>query len=76
MASTSETGHAKNVANFQDLIEFVTGYGATYNPSKNSLKLAELIALKTSADSNLADVITKNTLYNNKVNERISAFKR
>ena len=31
MASTSETGHAKNVANFQDLIEFVTGYGATYN---------------------------------------------
>ena len=29
MASTSEKGHAKNVANFQDLIEFVTGYGAT-----------------------------------------------
>ena len=27
MASTSEKGHAKNVANFQDLIEFVTGYG-------------------------------------------------
>jgi len=25
MASTSETGHAKNVANFQDLIAFVTG---------------------------------------------------
>lgn len=74
MASTSETGHAKNVANFQDLIEFVTGYGATYNPSKNSLKLAELITLKTSAENSLSDVITKNTLYNNKVNERISAF--
>ncbi len=29
MASTSEVGHAKNVANFQDLIEFVIGYGAT-----------------------------------------------
>lgn len=39
MASTSETGHAKNVANFQDLIAFVTGYGATYNPIKNALKL-------------------------------------
>ena len=49
MASTSETGHAKNVANFQDLIEFVTGYGATYNPSKNSLKLPQLIALKASS---------------------------
>ena len=66
MASTSETGHAKNVANFQDLIEFVTGYGATYNPSKNSLKLAELITLKTSAENSLSDVITKNTLYNGK----------
>ena len=74
MASTSETGHAKNVANFQDLIEFVTGYGATYNPSKNSLKLPQLIALKATADSNLADVISKNTNYNNKVNERITAF--
>ena len=74
MASTSEKGHAKNVANFQDLIEFVTGYGATYNPSKNSSKLPQLIALKASADANLVDVIAKNTNYNNKVNERIIAF--
>ena len=51
MASTSETGHAKNVANFQDLIEFVTGYGATYNPSKSSLKLAQLVALKATAEA-------------------------
>ena len=70
----SETGHAKNVANLQDLISFVTGYGATYNPSKNSLKLPQLILLKASAENNLADVITKNTNYNNKVNERITAF--
>jgi len=38
----SETGHAKNVANFEDLISFATGYGATYNPSKNSLKIQQL----------------------------------
>ena len=74
MASTSEVGHAKNVANFQDLIEFVIGYGATYNPSKNSLKLPQLIALKDNAQSKLNDVITKNTIYNNKVNERMVAF--
>lgn len=74
MPSTSETGHAKNVSNFQDLIEFVAGFGTTYNPSKNSLKLPQLIALKATAESNLADVITKNTNYNNKVNERINAF--
>lgn len=74
MPSTSEVGHAKNVANFQDLIEFVTAYGTTYNPSKNALKLPQLIALKASADATLADVITKNTNYNSKVNERITAF--
>ena len=74
MASTSEVGHAKNVANFQDLIEFVIGYGTTYNPSKNSLKLPQLIALKGNAQSKLNDVIAKNTIYNNKVNERMVAF--
>ena len=74
MASTSEVGHAKNVANFQDIIEFVTGYGATYNPSKNSLKLPQLVALKATAETKLTDVISKNTAYNNKVNERMVAF--
>lgn len=74
MASTSETGHAKNVANFQDLIEFVTGYGATYNPSKNSLKLPQLAALKTTAETKLADVMAKNTNYNKAINERMLAF--
>ena len=75
MASTSETGHAKNVANFQDLISFVTGYGATYNPNKNALKLPQLNTLYTASQTSLADVVTKNTAYNNKVNERVVAFK-
>lgn len=74
MASTSETGHAKNVANFQSLIAFVTAYGATYNPSKNALKLPQLLALKADADAKLADVVAKNTAYNNKVAERQTAF--
>lgn len=75
MASISETGHAKNVANFQDLISFVTGYGATYNPNKNALKLPQLNALYTASQGSLADVVTKNTAYNNKINERAVAFK-
>ena len=74
MASTSEVGHAKNVANLQDLISFVTGYGATYNPTKNALKLPHLTALTTASQTSLADVVTKNTAYNNKVNERVNAF--
>jgi hypothetical protein len=74
MASTSETGHAKNVANLQDLISFVIGYGATYNPTKNTLKLPQLNTLATTSQTNLADVVTKDTAYNNKVNERVAAF--
>ena len=74
MASTSETGHAKNVANFQDLIAFVVGYGTSYNPSKNNLKIPQLNIIATSSQTSLADVITKNTAYNNKVNERVAAF--
>ena len=74
MPSTSETGHAKNVANFRSLIAFVTGYGATYNPSKNALKLAQLNSLANTGDTNLADIITKNTAYNTAVNNRIAAF--
>lgn len=74
MASTSETGHAKNIANFQTLISFVTSYGSAYNPSKESLKLSTLASLKLSAEDALADVLTKNTTYNSKVNERVNAF--
>jgi len=74
MASTSETGHAKNVANLQDLIEFISGYGAMYNPSKNNLKLPQINTQKTAAETSLAEVITKKTDFNNKVNLRVAAF--
>jgi hypothetical protein len=74
MSSTQETGHAKNVANLQDLIAFVTGYGATYNPSKTSLKLTSLIALNTIANTVIDDVVAKNTGYNNAVNARLTSF--
>jgi len=74
MASTFETGHAKNIAQFQTLIEFVKGYGAAYNPSKQSIQLPALVALKESAEAALADTLSKKTDYNNKVSERQLAF--
>ena len=43
MPTYYETGHAKNVANLQDLIAFCTGYGTTYNPTKTALKLPNII---------------------------------
>jgi len=42
MATNSETGHAKNVANFQTMISNCTSFGVTYNPSNSTLTLANL----------------------------------
>jgi len=49
MVSKTETGHAKNVSNFEDLISFCTGYGTDYNPKQNRIKLTSLNTLHTNA---------------------------
>jgi hypothetical protein len=74
MASTTETGNAKNVANFEDLISFCTGYGTSYNPSKASIKLASLTTKQTEAVTALASVNTKLSAWTNAVNDREIAF--
>lgn len=62
MSSTSEIGHAKNVANFQDLIAYCTGYGATYDPPKPQLEIPALNTLLTTAQTEIAAVASaKNT---------------
>ena len=58
MSSTSETGHAKNVANFATLHTFILGYGEAYNPSKESLKAAMIQGLVTSSQNSLELVNT------------------
>ena len=47
--STSDSGHAKNVANLENLISFCDGYGAVYNPSKDALSLNNLKLLHSKA---------------------------
>ena len=42
MSSTSEKGHAKNVANFETIMTFCIGYGATYNPSNPNLAIPNI----------------------------------
>lgn len=74
MASTSETGHAKNVANFEELIGFCNGYGAAYNPSKASIKIASLQTLLTNAQNALASVKVAKTEFDNATNDREVAF--
>ena len=74
MASTSETGHAKNVANLDELISFVGGYGAVYNPSKSAIKLLALQALSTAAKTAIGAVNSANPAYSNAVAAREVAF--
>ena len=74
MASTSETGHPKNVANFENLISFVVGFGATYNPSKVTLKVPALQTQLASCKANIASVTSTSVAFNNAVNARMTAF--
>jgi hypothetical protein len=74
MASTSETGHAKNVANFDELISFVTGYGTAYNPSKASISLSALQTLSASAKNAVNEVNSALPDYSNAVAAREAAF--
>lgn len=74
MANSNETGHAKNVANFENLISFCTGYGADYNPSKDNLKLPALNTLFASAQTALQSVKTTKTNFDNATNLREIGF--
>ena len=74
MASISETGHAKNVALFEELISFVSGFGEAYNPSKASISLPGLRTLSDSAKSAINAVNGTYPVYSNAVAARDAAF--
>ena len=74
MASTSETGHAKNVANFEDLISFCTGYGTAYNPSKAAIQFPALNSLYSFAHIALAGLTSSKIVFDNATNARQAAF--
>lgn len=74
MKSTTETGHAKNVANFEDLISFCTAYGASYNPSKTSISLASLNSIYTNALATIANVTTTKNAFDNVTGIRQTTF--
>lgn len=75
MASTSETGHYKNVANFHDLIAYCIGYGSTYNPTKTDLTVSNMQTLETNSKNAINNVLVKKTAYNLAVDNRMDAFK-
>ena len=73
-SSVSEVGHAKNVANFADIIAYCTAYGTTYNPSKTALQLTELNTLLATAQTELANVTTAKNTFNTVTGDRQLTF--
>ncbi|HUW06884.1 MAG TPA: hypothetical protein VMW01_11550 [Williamwhitmania sp.] len=75
MKTNTESGHAKNVANFEALVTVALGYGAAYNPAKASLKIEAAQAIATNARSLVNAVDESLPLYSNAVAKREVAFK-
>jgi hypothetical protein len=74
MASTSETGHAVNVANLGLLIAEVTQMDTLYNPTYAGITVAALNQKKTDCEKVLTDVINSTVPFKNAVNAREDAY--
>ena len=69
MALQYETGHAKNVANLQKLIEQITTY-SDYNPSIDNLKIPAITTLYDTSLASLNNVINKRNANKNAIHLR------
>ncbi len=74
MSSTSQTGNEQNIANFEDLISRCVGFGATYNPSLNAIKVANMNTLKTSCTNAEVNVNSLTNILKNATNNREIIF--
>jgi len=74
MANQTETGHAKNVANFGTLITVVNGFGEVYNPSKQSITALSLATLQESAKNVMSEMNNISGAYGIAVANREVAF--
>ena len=75
MASTSEVGHAKNIANLNLLNTNIIAVGAIYNPSNPKLLLTNLQSIYTNSFSQQESVNNLVAPYSIAVDERETIFK-
>lgn len=75
MASTTETGHAKNIANLKSLNEINAGFGAEYAPSNPLLVLATMVGQHTTCAGLQSTVNTQTGVYQPIENARMIEFK-
>jgi hypothetical protein len=74
MASTTETGHAINLANFEQLKHCVISFGNAYNPVPDKLKVANLNSVGASATSAFDTLNTLNGQYLITISSRENTF--
>jgi hypothetical protein len=70
----AETGHAKNVENWQKMIAACTGFGAGYAPTNPNLALASMNTLLTAVEGALDAVQSSLVPWKNKVADRENIF--
>ena len=70
----AETGHAKNVENWQKMIAACTGFGAGYNPSNSTLGVGKMAALLTEVDGTMDGVQTNIVPWKNNVADRENIY--
>ena len=75
MASQSEVGHPKNLANIDKLIDLVTQFGAIYNPTNPQLTIAGLNTLKTQCTTDFNNHTANYTTWKSATNAREILFK-
>lgn len=76
MSKKQETGHAKNVALFEELISVCTTFGATYNPGQAAFALPTLQTLSQSLKNVMQRIRGLQVDNNNAVNARAILFRQ
>ena len=70
----AETGHAKNVENWQKMIAACAGFGAGYAPTNAELALASMNTLLTGVETAMDGVQTDLVPWKNKVADRENIY--
>lgn len=74
MASTNETGHNKNVANFNAVYRILEEMGTLYHPTNAKLQLSNLSVIQENLQAAIADLNNKQPIYKNAVASRETAI--
>ncbi len=70
MASTSETGHNKNAANFSTAYQILLEMGNQYNPTNPDIQLQNLIPVQNALQTTINVLNTQKPIYTNAVADR------